>query len=54
LLPGVRRLLRGWLARFLSSAAGRSGATTTKVIDGEWIVVEEDKSDDTAPPRKLR
>jgi UPF0716 protein FxsA len=54
LLPAVRQRLRRWLGARLESGAGRNGATTTKVIEGEWIVVEEDKTDDRVPPRKLR
>lgn len=58
LLPPARHLLQRLLAARLVTRPGRSGATMTTVIEGEWTVIDENspdrgKSGDQSPTKKI-
>lgn len=52
LLPPARHWLQRLLAARLTVQAPPRGPATTTVIEGDWIVVDEDK-DDPSPPKQL-
>jgi UPF0716 protein FxsA len=49
LMPPVRRLLRKGLLKYMPPSPGFHRESSSTVIEGEWVVVEE-KDDKPAPP----